>query len=205
MKTKTLITAVVVIALVVCTVCVARSCRSDARLRQSKLEYAGYKAIAEADHEISQNHIKELTQIVSYLTNDIAVKESEIAGKDRRIVALSTRLDELQNAEPVQPELESEPLVINLRGQIARLTEMFNLSQEVVKTQGEEIALWAKKYDAQAAISAEWKSEYEREHQLRLMSEGIVSQLESRVRGAKLMNKVAVVAVAGAVAYGLLK
>lgn len=203
---KPIITAVVIIALVVSIFCVARSCKSNSDYKNLKLQYAGYKAIAEAGHEISQNHIKELNGTIAGLTSDIAGKESEIAEKDGRIAALSVRLDELQNTEPpTTPEIEAMPIVINLRGQVARLTEMFSLAQETINTQREEIALWAKKYEAQAAISGEWQSEYEREHQLRLMSEGIVGRLERRVRGAKFLNKAAIVAVAGAVAYGLLK
>ena len=202
MKLKTIAT---IAACVVASVFVYKSCVSDPALKKAKAEYAEAKAVAEAEQSISLGHIKELTQIVSHMTNEIAGKKAEIAEKDARIVALSTRLDELQNAEPVQPELEKEPLVINLRGQIAQLTEMFTLSEQAGKLKDKEIELWAAKYAAQVAISDEWRGNYEREHQLRLMSEGIVSGLEARVRGAKFLNKVAVVAVAGAVAYGLLK
>lgn len=195
----------IIAACVVASVFIYKSCVSDPALKKAKAEYAEAKAVAEAEQSISLGHIKELTQIVSHMTNEIAELKVEVSVKDNEISTLSTRLDELQDAEPVQPELESEPLVINLRGQIAQLTEMFTLSEQAGKLKDKEIELWAGKYNAQSAISEEYKSMYDREHQLRLMSEGIVSGLESRVRGAKLLNKVAVVAVAGAVAYGLLK
>lgn len=202
MKFKT----IAIIALcVVASVFIFKSCRSDAKLKKAKAEYAEAKAVAEADNEASIHRIDELTNNISHMTNEISQLREDVKVKDSRIVALSTRLDELQNAEPVQPELESEPLVINLRGQIAQLTEMFTISEQAGKLKDKEIELWAEKYAAQTAISAEWKKSYDNEHQLRLMSEGIVSGLESRVRGAKFLNKVAVVAVAGAVAYGLLK
>ncbi|MCK9599094.1 MAG: hypothetical protein M0R06_08645 [Sphaerochaeta sp.] len=203
MKLKT----IAIIALcVVASVFIFKSCRSDAKLKKAKAEYAEAKAVAEAEQAISLGHIKDLTNEILVKDNAINGLKAEVKVKDEKIRTIQAELSELQGQEPpTTPEIEALPIVINLRGQVAKLTEMFTLSQEVIKSKDKEIELWAKKYDAQAAISGEWKAMYDKEHQLRLMSEGIVSGLESRVRGAKFLNKVAVVAVAGAVAYGLLK
>ena len=59
----------------------------------------------------------------------------------------------LQDAEPVQPELEREPLVINLRAQIASLTLAFDLSQKVVAEKDVQLQAWPEKFNALQAIA----------------------------------------------------
>ena len=206
MKAKHIITAVGLIAIVVSIFCVARACRLSNDYRQLKLQYVGYRAISEADHKMSMDRIDGLTKELSHMTNEVLAIEAGNKVKDAKIVALSTRLDELQNAEPpTTPEVEAMPIVINLRGQIAKLTEMFSLAQEAISARDTEISILKQMYANQVEISNEWKANYDREHALRLSCEGLVKHLESSVKASKFLNKAAIVAVAGAVAYGLLK
>jgi hypothetical protein len=90
-------------------------------------------------------------------------------------------LDELISNEPVQPELESQPLVISLRKQVKTLTGMYGLSQETVTLQSEQIGLIVGQYNAQVLISAEWKGMYDKERALRVNCEGLLKVCESRV------------------------
>jgi hypothetical protein len=185
-----------------------RSCAADAKLQEAKLRYEGYRAIAIADHEMSMRRVAALTTEIGSLTNEIELVETQLVQKTLQLEAVSSQLDDLQNAEPVQPELESQPLVINLRAQVAKVTEMFHLSQEVVESQRGEIILWERKYEAQVSISEEWKGAYEREHSLRIRSEELFILCEHRVKMNGFWGTVrgaAVGAVAGLLVGGLIK
>ena len=201
-------TIIAIVCAVAAIVFFFRSCRSDSMYRAMKQQYEGYRAIAEADHKMSMDRIEELTKEIGDRDKEIGQLERTILQKSATIRELSTRLDELQNAEPSQPELEKEPLVINLRAQIAKLTEMFALSQGVVEEQRKVIVEWEGKFVAQEKISAEWKQAYEREHALRLSCEGLNKQLEKSYRISLLKGKVvtvAAVAIGGGLIYSLLK
>jgi predicted nucleic acid-binding Zn-ribbon protein len=101
---------------------------------------------------------------VSALTSEIAQRDRRIEGLEEIIVqnvstirALQGQLEDAQAAEPEQPELESEPLVVNLRFQIKTLTNMFTLAQSTITTQSQEIEELRGKCAALQAIGAEWK------------------------------------------------
>jgi len=177
---KTIITLVVIACLIISMLFVARSCKLDSKYRELKLQYAGYRAIAEADHELMMKRIALLSGEIVMRDKAIAGLEEIILVKNQRIVEVSARLAELQNAEPVSPELESHPLVVNLRGQISQLTEMFTLSQNVVTTQRQELEEWPKKFNAQVTISETWRQRYENEHALRLGCENLLTISEKR-------------------------
>ena len=180
MKQKTIITLAVIACLVISMLFVARSCKLDSKYREMKLQYEGYRAIARADHEL-------MIKRIALLSGEIVMRDKAIAGleeiilvKNQRIAEGSARLAELQNAEPVAPELESHPLVINLRGQVSKLTKMFTLSQDVVTTQKQELEEWPKKFNAQVTISETWRQRYENEHALRLGCENLLTISEKR-------------------------
>ncbi|MBV6343484.1 hypothetical protein, partial [Candidatus Magnetobacterium casense] len=113
-----------------------------------------------------------------------------------------------ENAEPSAPELESHPLVVNLRQQIDTLKGMFSLATATIADKDKEIALWEKKFAAQVEISEEWKANYNREHVLRLQAEGLFKMAEHKLNVSRSWGKVksiATVAAAGVAAYALLK
>jgi hypothetical protein len=193
MKTK--VTAVLVIALAVCCFFWARSCKSDAALRQSKLEYAGYRAVAEADHEIQQGIIKQSLEVIAQQDTKIGQYIEEINTYHDEITNLSNRLDELQNGEPNQPELETEPLVINLRGQIKTLTDMFSLAKQESEAKDRIILAWQDKYNAQVTISEAWKKQYDNEHALRVMAEDLFKSCEHSRKRSQLWGNVKAVAM----------
>ena len=177
---KTIITLAVIACLVISMLFVARSCKLDSKYREMKLQYEGYRAIAEADHELMMKRIALLSGEIVMRDKAIAGLEEIILVKNQRIAEGSARLAELQNAEPVSPELESHPLVINLRGQVSKLTKMFTLSQDVVTTQKQELEEWPKKFNAQVTISETWRQRYENEHALRLGCENLLTISEKR-------------------------
>ena len=201
MKQKTIITIAVIACLVISMLFVARSCKLDSKYRELKLQYAGYRAIAEADHELMMKRIALLSGELVMRDKAIAGLEEIILVKNQRIVEVSARLAELQNAEPVSPELESHPLVVNLRGQISQLTEMFTLSQNVVSTQRQEIEELGGKCIALESIGDEWKQAYEREHTLRVQAEEVLKVCEQRLRMKKGWGTAKTVLIVAAGAY----
>jgi len=198
---KTIITLVVIACLIISMLFVARSCKLDSKYRELKLQYAGYRAIAEADHELTMKRIALLSGEIVMRDKSIAEREEIILVKNQRIAEVSAQLAELQNAEPVSPELESHPLVVNLRGQISQLTEMFTLSQNVVATQRQEIEELGGKCIALESIGDEWEQAYEREHALRVQAEEVFKVCEKRLRMNKGWGTAKTVLIVAAGAY----
>ena len=208
MKPKAITTVAIIAALVVSCLFVARGCRLGNEYRNLKADYTEYRAVVEADHAMSLQIIAEHEQRIHAYDQQISELQEIVLDRNTQILRLSTRLDELRNAEPVYPEMEAHPLVVNLRGQVATLTDMFTLSQETITTQGKQLDAFVGKYDAQVSISEEWKKSYENEHQLRLMGEGLIKTLENKVKSTRFWGRaktVAIVAAGGYVAYTLVK
>ena len=181
MKPKTILTAIVVIALVLFGVSTLRSCKLDKKYRGLKAAYETDRKIAEADKALSVAHIEELNNSIGQMTNEVVRLSGEITQKTEQNKVLSRDLADLIANEPDQPELESQPLVISLRKQVSKLTEMYSLSQETVTLQSKQIGLIVGQYDAQVLISAEWKSMYDKERALRVNCESLLKLSESRV------------------------
>jgi len=69
-----IIAGIVVLAAVVVGV---RSCKLSREYRQLKLEYVGYKAIAEADHDIQMAAILKSEQTITQQTKEISRMTNE--------------------------------------------------------------------------------------------------------------------------------
>jgi hypothetical protein len=158
-----------------------RSCAVDARIRKAKLAYQELRAITEADKQLSDNRIGQLTKSIVDKDRQILNIEKEITQKDEQLTVVNQRLRDLQAAEPpTTPEIEALPIVVNLRGQVAKLTGMFNLSQNVVVAQSQEIVELKGKVGLLELVAAEWKGAYNREYALRLSSEKLLTIAENR-------------------------
>ena len=206
---KKLLTPAVTAALVVASLfLLTRNCGLTTAYKDMRNSYNELKLITDADKELSLAHIEQLNNTVSLADETIVQLQGVIRAKSAQVSGLSRELADLRAAEPSQPELESQPLVISLRKQVSKLAEMFTLSQQTITLQTEEInAMWGK-CNALESIVTEWKGQYEREHALRLSSEGLVKSLEKRVKAQGLLGKVktvAIVTVAGGLAYSILK
>jgi hypothetical protein len=187
----------------------SRDCGLTEKYKLARDDYNELKKITDADHALSLSRIEELTQAVGQANETIVQKEADIAVKNAKILVLSSRLDELiDNEPPTTPDIEAMPIVVNLRGRVAKLTEMFTLSQDVVSLQAEEITALKGKCIALESIGDEWKKSYEKEHILRVQAEGLFKNLERRVKSQGLLGKVksaVIVGAAGYVAYSILK
>lgn len=206
---KKYLTPAVIVALIAASLfLLTRNCGLTDKYKLARHDYEELKKITEADKQLSLAHIEQLNNAIAQANNVIVQKEAEITQKAEQIKVLSRDLADLIASEPSQPELESQPLVINLRGQVSKLTELYSLSQQTVTLQTEEIDVLKGKCIALGAIGDEWRVQYEKEHALRLLSEGLVGSLEKRVKAQGLLGKVksaVIVGAAGYVAYSILK
>lgn len=99
--------------------------------------------------------IKAADLVIAQKDKDIALYNEAAAIKDAKITALQKDIQELKDSEPSYPELETHPLVINLRAQVSRLQSALSLALSEVKDKDSTIAAqviqlskWSDKYDA---------------------------------------------------------
>jgi hypothetical protein len=198
----------VIAALVVASLfLLSRSCGLTEKYRMAKDDYNELKKIAEADHALSVAHIEELNNAIGQADKTIVKLNGVIREKSVLISELSIQLDGLiDNEPPTTPEIESMPIVVSLRKQVGKLTEMYSLSQQTITLQNESATVLRGKFDAQVTISETWKREYDKEHTLRLSCESLLKLSERRVSSPWTMVKnVAVGVAAGFVVGSLLK
>lgn len=182
-----------------------RSCRGAAALAKAKADYAEMKKVAEANHEIQQGIIAAAQGKIDEQAQVIGAAKAAVAVKDAKIAALSHTVAELQAQEPVQPELEKEPLVINLRAQVSRLGEMFTLSEaksadkdRAIISLKTIIAAKDEQFDARTR-------QYENERALRIAAEEMFKMSERRRGASRMATKVALGVAGAAIIYGLSK
>jgi hypothetical protein len=143
-----------------------------------------HEALLKAEETITQAHAAEAVAL-----------EDAVKAKRETAVAQAA-LAELQAQEPpTTPEIESLPIVINLRGQVARLTEMFTLSQAEGAVKDRLIVskdtIIAAQADAMAALTVQ-RDNYEA---LWRVADGLVSKQSRFTLGEKVLT--------GAVGYGI--
>jgi hypothetical protein len=171
-------------------------------------DYNELKKITSADKQMSDARIAELTNAIGRANEIIVRKEAEIAQKTERIKVLSRDLADLIANEPVQPELESQPLVISLRSQVKTLTSLYSLSQQTVTLLTAKTDALLVKCNALESIGTEWKQQYDKERALRLSAEGMFKIAEHELKVNKFWGKaknVAIVTIAGGLAYSIFK
>lgn len=210
------------IAIGAIAVCVWR-CPDSAEIRHWKAQYGAEVAARATDHAASLERIAALESQQATLQGHIDSAESVIVAKDAAIAERDERIAALEAAEPVAPELESHPLVINLRAQIGEWKLKFSLAQDVIAEKDRIIAgkdgiialvgvpilvgiKDGKKVFRYPEGSVTWElnNEAEREHALRLNCEKGLALYAKQSRGLRLsstIKTVALAAVGGLVIY----
>jgi chromosome segregation ATPase len=159
-------------------------------------QYDTMKLAVDMSQRETQAVIKEARDVIATKDKEISSLSATIKIRESDIATLSNQLDELQNTEPVAPELEKTPLVINLRSQIGELTKMYSLSRETIAEQKTIIDAWTTKYNLQVGISASWEKKYNSEHQLRILGEELNKKLTSSMSNKRTLKVITFVAVA---------
>ena len=197
---KKLLTPAVTAALVVASLfLLTRNCGLATAYKDMRNSYNELKLITDADKKLSLAHIEQLNNAIVSADETIVQLQGVIRAKSVQVSGLSRELADLRAAEPSQPELESQPLVISLRGQVSKLTEMFTLSQQTIADKDKIIfelgipelvgivdGKKVFKYPVDSVTwalneqSRGWEKNYSGEHALRLSCENLLAISEKR-------------------------
>jgi len=197
---------IIAVCIIVAGFFLARSCSLGAKYEAMKDQYEAYRLIAKADNEMKMRAIEEANRVI--LARDAEIRRflAEVAENDK---VLSETQQSLHNLQQLEPTIQDkDELILNLRGQIFKLTEMFTLSQNTVASQRAIISNWEEKYNAQVKISEAWKAQYENELHLRVAAEGLITTLEGKVKVARLKGRawtIVAIAAGGYVGYRLIE
>ena len=172
------------------------------RFKAAKAKYEARVAAADAAWQAAQGRLAALSDEIKARNEANAALLHSISIKNAEKATLLARIAALEGAEPSQPELETEPLVISLRAQVRSWKEAFSLSEAASLEKDEVIRNWEVKFDSQVKITMEWVARYESEHALRLASVDLFKMSQRQSKKSKLIY--GAIAVAG-VAYGMLK
>jgi hypothetical protein len=124
------------------------------------------------------------------------------------VAVQSAEIERLRAEEPIQPELEVEPLVINLREQIARMSLVIQNQEQIIQGNDKIIFNLVHKYEAQVLISDDYKTMFESQLELHALAIDRLRIAENRIRGLRFgstIKTVGVLAGVGTIAYLLLR
>jgi len=170
--------------------------------------YEGKLAEATAEAVILTDEIAHKTKYIEQLeAENIILIETRVVD-ERRLLVLLAQVEELQAEEPIQPELENEPLVVNLRLQIERMSLVIERQEKIIQGNDEIIFNLNQTYRSQLIISEDYKKLYENEQELHALAMTRLDVAQSRIRGLRFGSTIKngiIVAVIGAGAYLLLR
>ena len=208
MDSKRLLLFAGIILAVILVLTVIRSCTITDKYSVLVGEYNALKARYDIDTKVLTEEIGHQNEIIEAAQREIELLLETRVENERRLSVYKAQLEELVYEEPVQPELEHEPLVVNLRQQIAKMSLVISEQEQIIRGNDKIIFNLTEKYKAQLVISEDYKRLYENEVQLHSLAMERVKLLESRVRGLRfgtqLKNGVIVAAI-GIGAYLLLR
>ena len=184
-----------------------RSCRATQEIRDWRLKYEGYRAIAEADARFRNEQIAEARAI-------IAVREGRVVTLEAEAVTLMGHIDSLTHAlasaqePPTTAEQERLPIVVFLRAQVKAHEARFSLAVEALASKDATIAELKGVVVEKDHIIEAVTAQYDAEHALRLNCEQGIALYQKQARTLRLGGKVKTIALAvagGLVVYSLLK
>lgn len=169
----------------------------SARFRVARERYEAQLRDRDAQFLAAQGRIEGLSQEIRARSEANAILQASVAAKDAKITLLSGQLANIVGQEPpTTPEVESLPIVINLRAQVAKLSEMFALSEAASKEKDDIIYNWEVKFNSQVKITLEWVRRYEQENALRLAAESMFKMSQRQSTKTKIIcGAIAVAAV----------
>ena len=177
----------VIIALAVLTgaVLVNRACTSDSKAEYWKGQYESLKELTDVEKDILLADIGHKNKVIEDAQKEIELLIITRVDQERRILLLTAQREDLVTAEPEQPELESEPLVVNLRAQIERMSLIIREQELVIHGNDKIIFSLNEQYSAQLKITEDYQKLYENEKRLHSLTVKRLSVTENRVRGLR--------------------
>ena len=186
----------------VATLFVVQKC-GDSAYKRMRMQYNVYRAATQAILEESDRIIDEKNATIAEMDKEI-IEATKVVGHMTNLIGVrDDRLTKLR-AE-LAATTDKDAKIANLSEQVRIWAEKFDLAQKIVSEKDAQIGAWSMKFDAQVAISDEWRKSYEREHSLRLLCEGLVTAGERRFKKANTVKTLAITAVSGYVAYKLVR
>jgi len=185
-----------------------QSCTVDATAEYYKGKYAAEMELRAAENDIHAKHIEELGIEKEVLDMEINQLKEENAAIDNDRRVTKKKLADVLAEEPVQPELEEEPLVINLRQQVRLLTFVLEGAEKELENKDKIIFNLTEKYNAQVGISDSYRAMYENEKELHRLAIDRLKIADRRIASLRFTGNaknVLVVVAGGAIAYLLLK
>ena len=184
------------------------SCNSNSEVAFYKGKYEAEMELRSAENNINLVEIERLNNIIVVKDNEIESLIETRVGRERERRELLAQVERLQAREPVQPELESEPLVINLRAQVRQLTLTVDTQEQIIHGNDKIIFSMTQKYQAQLKISDHYKGMYENEKELHRLAILRLKISDKRIKSLRLTGNVKnalVVIAGGTIAYLFLK
>ena len=124
---KKLLGTAILVALALAALCgwdMYRTAKADLKAYRAKVD------TLQADNAIKQTALDKAAVTIAEAQGSAASARSDAQAKGAEITLLKRELAAVVGQEPpTTPEVESLPIVINLRAQVARLSEMFTLSE----------------------------------------------------------------------------
>ena len=185
-----------------------QSCTVDATAEYYKGKYAAEMELRAAENDIHAKHIEELGIEKEVLDMEINQLKEENAAIDNDRRVTKKKLADVLAEEPIQPELEEEPLVINLRQQVRLLTFVLEGAEKELENKDKIIFNLTEKYNAQVGISDSYRAMYENEKELHRLAIDRLKIADRRIASLRFTGNaknVLVVVAGGAIAYLLLK
>ena len=185
-----------------------QSCTVDATAEYYKGKYAAEMELRAAENDINLVEIERLNNIIIVKDKEITEKSNLLVARYETICTLVTENTRLKQIEPAYPELESHPLVLNLRAQISSL-EMV-VAEFTLRDSDHESRYFnlTEKYNAQVGISDSYRAMYENEKELHRLAIDRLKIADRRIASLRFTGNaknVLVVVAGGAIAYLLLK
>jgi chromosome segregation ATPase len=161
-----------------------RSCNLYDQNSILKGRYDTLKKIADADHAL-------LTTEIGQLTNDIGLRDKEIARLTESITVINTALDgkdrDLAALRASWSNLSAE-CQARLHELDAAWVEKELLYKQEISAERGVTEQWVIKYNNAIKIGEDWKRMYENENALRLLAEKRIGKLEGSLRWSRLFR-----------------
>jgi len=188
---------------------VMRGCRLGDDYAKFKKGYEEARKVAEADHAIQVQFIAAKEAENAALLDKNKALEGTIAANQHAMLAKDDDIHKLEGELAViEAGGDKDAAIRNLKAQVAAWAAKFSLCMANTNAKDEQIANLSAALNNQAQISESWKSQYEKEHALRLLAEGLFTNLEHRIKVSSFWSRaktVALVAVGGGLVYSLVK
>ena len=198
---------IITVAVIIIALLFYDSCRAN-----TKSEY--YKGKYEAEYTLREAENSAATERIEYLEGEIEGRDAEIhtlietrIEHERNMSLLYAKYELLLHDEPEQPELESEPLVVNLRAQVRQLSLVIDSQELIIQGNDEIIFNLTQKYQAQLKISGEYKKMYDSEVALHVLAIKRLKVADKHISSLRFTGNVknVLVIAGGVMAYLLLK